>query len=573
MVKNVIFKSPILILFLLSLLIIWPTLMPGYFSHHDDLQVMRIFEMRKCFQDLQIPCRWVPDMGYGNGFPLFNFYSPLPYYIGAIFSYILGYVEAAKLLFFIPLTLAGISMYLLLKELFGKNAALLGGILYLFAPYRALDSYVRGDVAESFAISVIPLVFYFFHRLIKGASLKNVIFSSVFLGIFLLCHNIMILFFIPILLIWNLFFLWVENFNNILKVLSAWLLGFGLAAFFLIPAFLEKNLVTVETLTRMDLDFRVHFVTLAQLFLKRDWGYGASVYGPNDTLSFQIGWPHWWIVAIVLAVYLFFLMSWNKLGFFRKINLLVNAESLKSKNNFLLFVIFLLIFVVSVFMMHNQSAFIWEKIDLLHFAQFPWRFLAISIFSVSLISALGLQLFKKSLQMPILAATSLLAILLNWSFFKPDKFYYSVDDQNKLSGQVFLMQQKAGIQDYLPKTALEPNEVAPNGPLLSDPRNAEVVNFINRSNKWSFNLSASKIVDVEVPVFDFANWEVSINGKKVEHSLSKVGRIQINLGPGSYFIEGSFKDTPIRTLSNIISLLSALVVVCLIFYGKAFKKR
>src|SRR3989304_10348317 len=89
----------LILLLAFSLLVVWPLFLPGYFSHHDDLQVMRIFEMRRCFEDLQIPCRWVPDMGYGNGFPLFNYYSVLPYYLGAVLSYVLGYIGAAKVLF------------------------------------------------------------------------------------------------------------------------------------------------------------------------------------------------------------------------------------------------------------------------------------------------------------------------------------------------------------------------------------------------------------------------------------------------------------------------------------------
>src|SRR5258708_5359335 len=103
MLKSKILKSPITLIALLSILIVWPLFLPGYFSHHDDLQVMRIFEMRRCFTDLQIPCRWVPDMGYGNGFPLFNYYSVFPYYIGGLLSYVFGYIISAKILFFIPL--------------------------------------------------------------------------------------------------------------------------------------------------------------------------------------------------------------------------------------------------------------------------------------------------------------------------------------------------------------------------------------------------------------------------------------------------------------------------------------
>ena len=134
--------------------------------------------MRKCIEDLQIPCRWVPDMGYGNGYPLFNYYNPFPYYIGAALSIFGGFVISAKLLFLIPLILGGVFMYLLGKELFNKEAGLVVGILYLFAPYRALDSFVRGAVAESFAIAIVPLVFYF---LIK----KKLIFFSITLAIFL----------------------------------------------------------------------------------------------------------------------------------------------------------------------------------------------------------------------------------------------------------------------------------------------------------------------------------------------------------------------------------------------------
>ena len=56
----------------------------GYFSIHDDLQVGRLYEMDLCFRDGQIPCRWVPDMGYGYGYPLFNYYPPLPFYFGEL---------------------------------------------------------------------------------------------------------------------------------------------------------------------------------------------------------------------------------------------------------------------------------------------------------------------------------------------------------------------------------------------------------------------------------------------------------------------------------------------------------
>ena len=112
------YKIPI-ILFLLSGFIIWPLLLPGFFRVQDYLQVMRIYEMRQCIESWQIPCRWVADMGSGYGFPLFNYYGVFPYYIAAISSYFLGFIGAVKLIFFLPLSLGGIFMYLLTKEVFG----------------------------------------------------------------------------------------------------------------------------------------------------------------------------------------------------------------------------------------------------------------------------------------------------------------------------------------------------------------------------------------------------------------------------------------------------------------------
>jgi len=86
------------LIFVLGIFVSLPLFRSGYFSHQDDLHVIRIVEIRKCFTDFQIPCRWVPDMGWGNGMPVFNFYGVSVYYIGAILSYFVGFLGASKLL-------------------------------------------------------------------------------------------------------------------------------------------------------------------------------------------------------------------------------------------------------------------------------------------------------------------------------------------------------------------------------------------------------------------------------------------------------------------------------------------
>ena len=116
-----------------------------YFNMHDDLHMMRQLEMEKCFADRQIPCRWVQDMGYGFGFPLFNFYPPLPYLIGQGIRFLgFSFVNTVKITFALSFIVSGVSMYLLAKEFFPENfnfrgrkislGALVSAFFYIWAP-------------------------------------------------------------------------------------------------------------------------------------------------------------------------------------------------------------------------------------------------------------------------------------------------------------------------------------------------------------------------------------------------------------------------------------------------------
>ena len=174
---------------------------------------------------------------------------------------------------------------------------------------------MRGDVTESFAIAIVPLIFYFALKLIKKGEVKYITFLSISLGLFLTSHNIMILLFMPPFFAVVLYWLISQGKKNFRKLMLSFLIGTGLAAFFIIPAYFEKNLVQIENLIRLDLDFRAHFVTINQLFFNRTWDYGASVPGPNDTISFQIGWPHWWLVILAAITLIFGIKKEKKATF------------------------------------------------------------------------------------------------------------------------------------------------------------------------------------------------------------------------------------------------------------------
>src|SRR3990167_2441010 len=150
----------ILIVLLFSVIPILPFFHPGFFPMHDDTQPSRVFEMAQSLRDGMFPVRWVKDLGYGYGYSIFNFYAPLPYYIGGLLHLVgIDVIVATKVMMAIPIFIAGITMFLFAREFLGKIGALVSSIIFLFFPYFALNLFVRGAVGEAWAYSFLPLVF------------------------------------------------------------------------------------------------------------------------------------------------------------------------------------------------------------------------------------------------------------------------------------------------------------------------------------------------------------------------------------------------------------------------------
>ena len=103
----------LLLVLLLSLWAIAPFFQPGFFPIHDNTQIIRVQQMSQALQEDQFPVRWVGDLGYGFGYPIFNFYAPLVYYLGAFFHLIgLNVLLATKVIFVLGIVFSGLFMYL-----------------------------------------------------------------------------------------------------------------------------------------------------------------------------------------------------------------------------------------------------------------------------------------------------------------------------------------------------------------------------------------------------------------------------------------------------------------------------
>lgn len=530
---------------LLSCSLLWPLFVAPYFTHHDDVQIIRLFEINKCFSDHQIPCRWVPDLGGEYGYPIFNYYAPLPYYFGEL-VYLLTHslLFSAKLMFVVSFIGSYIFMYLLSSKFWGKLGGLLSAIFYIYAPYHALDFYVRGAMGEMWGLMFFPAIFWAFSKLEEKVCIRNLLLASLFLAGLITAHNLSAMIFLPFCIVW-IFLLYLKNRNNHFLYFSLFstILGILLSSFYLFPVIFEKNLVHVDSTIGGYFGYTEHFKGLRKLFLERTWGYGASIRevpgGEREGLSYQIGWVHilGWIIAIFSAAALWKEKRW--LSF-----IIIFSTSAM---------------ILSIFMINPRSEFIWKLVDPLKYLQFPWRFLLLTIFFVSFISGSFYPTFfkyKKHLGVVLI----IIVIALNFFYFKPEKFIQT-SDKELLSGKNWDKQIKRSIFDYLPIYAKEPPAQLATVRYQILTGDTKIIDYKEGTNWINFKTETKTHSIVRLSQYYFPDWRVFVDGKeiKIDYKNNSLGLMTFILGVGKHSVDAKLYDTPIRSISNMITLIALLL--------------
>lgn len=365
----------------LSAVALGPMLQPGYFwgAHDARHAVYFLFEFDRVLRDGILYPRWFADMTYGYGYPLFNIYGPLAFYIGE-FLHLLGadFVLAVKLVFGLAWIASGLAMYGLMKRVFANRAAgLLAGLLFVLMPYHLVDVYVRAAFAESVALVFIPLTLWAFYDTVTVGNRRSVLFAAFSYAGMVFAHNGIALLFSIVLAAWILFLLLRDErasgtpllspgaiprlFRRALPTLGGLVLGLGLTGIFMLPLVAEYRYINVAQWTASYYSYQDHFIELFQLF-SPVWGFGISNQGPVDGLSFQLG-----LVATVLALFAL-------------------AGALRhpdARRGVLLF--FAGLTLVVIVLMLEFSLPVWQAFGLASVAQFPWRLLTLTTASLSVL--------------------------------------------------------------------------------------------------------------------------------------------------------------------------------------------
>jgi hypothetical protein len=543
---------PYLLIILFGFFAVRPLFSPGFFPMHDDTQVARVIEMGRALRDFQFPVRWVSELGYGYGYPIFNFYGPLPYYFGGLL-YAVGVpaVMATKIMFAVGILLPALLMALFIELPYG----LVAGLLFLFAPYHAVQIYVRGAVGEYWSLVFFPLISFWIMGWGKPITKKAGIVGALGMGGMILSHTLTgfaVTIFIggAFVLYWGIRMLRKQcGFTEVFSASIPLLLGMGLSAFFWLPAIAEMHVTGVSGQVSATADYKDHFVCISQLYASL-WGFGGSAKGCIDGMSFMLGKAHLLLTFVGIAA-----------------AILIRPKRLTG-----IFAVAITAIVLGLFFATQASRWVWDTIPGFAYLQYPWRFLGILMFGMSLLGGFALLAIKNVRVKWVVACVLCLGIVaLNGKWFVPQYTYQKTSEAFEAPSDIRWRVSKIS-DEYLPLSVPRPETPDEANFATIEEGNGLTVRLITKTTtteQWS--VVAAEEMPVRINKTPFPGWRYFVNNREVQ-PIVKNGLPELMLTTGQSYITMRLTDTPIRVIGNGVSLMS-LIIFIYYLYGKQHKTK
>jgi len=546
-----------------------------------ELHVYRAAELGHALRAGAIYPRWAPDLYLGYGYPIFNYYAPLTYYLANLFDLLPGVdvVGGVKAVFVLGLFVAALGTYLLGRELFGPVAGVLAAASFTLAPYIVfIDPHARGDLAEHFAICLLPLAFYAFQRLMSGVGGRGALLGSVLtLAALVFSHNLLGLVSGGLLLaywMWAVVFRPV-GFSETRQVwwgALAFVLAAGLSAFFWLPALLERGAVELNVIGPGHFDFHEHFLSVGELLApSRVLDLGATA--PRYRLN--LGLAQWLLALPAFGVLLV-----------RGIRVLPNSKCTNSQcTNGPVLLYFLLVGLGLIFLMLPASAAVWERVPWMAYLQFPWRLLGPANLMLAISAAGATTRLPARRWRGLALAGSLGAILiLALPVLYPPAWAPAFGPTTP--GDIIAWEQRSlalgttSTGDFLPAGAAqaplhpEPALVesyAHSGPVdkvnravLPEGASVEIVEHGPLHDRLA--VSTPRKFTLRLYTFYFPGWRAYVDGEEVAIEVATPeGFITVRVPAGEHEVLVRFEDTPPRTAGWTVSVVGlAMLVVALL---------
>ncbi len=394
--------------------------------------------------------RWMPGLNQGLGGGIFFVQYPLPYYVAWALGKIVPnhwgiYLETRTqgLALTLATILAALFTYAWCANFSDRLTAMLAAIIYLSLPYfLTIDLYMRVAVGELWALSFLPLSFFFIERMAAGSG-RAVPGLAVAFALVIVSHLFTAVLLAPVLLAYSV---WrVERGRRVQaagQTLAGLVLATGLAGVYTLPFLYHRRFLHPDNSIQA---YGANYSPLSQMFSYNAVSFSSPTHGPL--------WRHFEVAARVIAVAIaayvgviwfrsgrerasmlrFVLacvsilalvraasagyvystgevpgalpLSWNLIQQRAQIFLysfltleaaLVCYWSIRSPRNRRLANFLVVLALASYVMMTSWSQIVWKVLHFLWYIQFPWRLNAFLVVATAGLAALAISELRRA---------------------------------------------------------------------------------------------------------------------------------------------------------------------------------
>ncbi len=527
----------------------------GYWfdAHEYSRYVSRAVEYLHGLRDGFFYPRWAPDFYGGYGSPFFDFFPPGVFAVTAPFVAVGFSIVTALKIAMVLFTVAGaLGACALVRGETGRlDAALVAGTAFLFAPYRFVDLFLRGDLAEYGAITLLPWAFYLYRELSRAPREKLPRLAA----LAALCHA-------AVLLTHTVIGQWASEAIFLLVLLPAigdWVRGrrfralapffaiagaFGLAAVYVLPALAEKSFSHFERVVGGYYTAAGHTVPL-ELLLKFDF-YDFTGDFPPTRMPFSVGVPI--ALAFVFAAASLFLPRGRK----------ALRQLLPWWLGVLAFTFLMFPIMTPVFRLLPLSAYV----------QFPWRFLGfVAAFGAGAIGVTWAVLvdgpFLRQARWPLAVAAVAIIVIGSRSRERVKRYYSPSEVPSTFAAVAANVDGTASADEHLPKQAVGPPRVPRLDLIASTGTPVRATAKQSSGTEYTVDLAADDAGAIDMKIFFFPGWTAkTLSGPgQVTLGPSPAGLIRLTAPQaGSYRVALSFGTTPVRSAAAALSLLTLLLL-------------
>ncbi|MHB8420795.1 MAG: phospholipid carrier-dependent glycosyltransferase [Myxococcales bacterium] len=541
----------------LALAVCFPLTRLWWFDSHEwAAYPLRLFEWVENWRDGHLFPRWAQDLCGGFGSPFFEYYAP-GVFLGAGPFVLLGVpVQLAMKIWIALVGVAGsLGAFLLVRgETRRDDAGLVAAASFAFTPYRFVNLYMRGDIAEYAAMSLIPLVLWCYRELARCRPERRAAFAlgaAASHALLLVSHTITGQWATEALAIVALISVtpaWARGDRRPALAAALALCGAaGLAAFYVVPALLEKKLAHLELLTGGYYTATDHLVPAKLFFRFRyfDFTGDGSFRDPKATrMPFTVGVP--------LAA-----------GGLLALGSLFGRASRRRLEPGLLWWASV---AVLLFLMTPAAETLWPALPFGNYIGFPWRLLAlVGAFGAAAVGAAWAAAVSpaRRWRWPLaLAAVAAIGaegehyVRIGPAVPPPP---HGVDAAYIQKCDSWLV----CLGEHLPvgATFLPPRKRTRLVEALPGVQKAEAVQ--PRSNEYDIEADATRAGDLDVQSYWFPGWKVELRSGPARPTLSQspLGLLRVHLpAAGHYRLHVAFGRTPLRAVAEGLSLLTLLLV-------------